>query len=52
MDEETVELAGNDLPRLMEEIARLADGGELTACESFQPTLEERFLELTRRGAS
>ena len=45
-----LELAGEELPVLLAEVSRLTDRGEVVACESRRPSLEEGFLELTGEG--
>jgi ABC-2 type transport system ATP-binding protein len=42
-----LELAGDDLALLTGTVARFSARGEVLACETRQPTLEERFLALT-----
>jgi ABC-2 type transport system ATP-binding protein len=42
-----LELAGDDLAALMEEVARLTRRGDIARAQTHRPTLEESFLELT-----
>ena len=44
-----LELAGDDLAALTEEVARLARSGDVAGFQTHKPTLEESFLELTGR---
>jgi len=48
LSEEQLEVSADDVPALLSEITRMLERGEITGFETHQPTLEERFLELTR----
>jgi len=49
LEEGQIELSGDDLAALTEELAELMRSGELSGFETHKPTLEESFLELTGR---
>lgn len=49
LEDDRLELLGNDLAELTAVVAKLAERGDIAHCETHKPSLEESFLGLTGR---